>query len=114
LSIEALHQAAARLPRIAIGRPQSVIGRGTVAAMRSGIFWGYIGLVEGIVARIKTEFGVPMKVVGTGGLAPLLAEGTDIIERIDPELTLEGLRMLAGRNPHPSLTNDKTRAIEGD
>lgn len=114
LSIEALHQAAARLPRIAIGRPQSVIGRGTVAAMRSGIFWGYIGLVEGIVARIKTEFGAPMKVVGTGGLAPLLAEGTDIIERIDPELTLEGLRMLAGRNPHPSLTNDKTRAIEGD
>ena len=114
LSIEALHQAAARLPRIAIGRPRSVIGRGTVAAMRSGIFWGYIGLVEGIVARIRTEFGAPMKVVGTGGLAPLLAEGTDIIERIDPELTLEGLRMLAGRNPHPLLTNDKTRAIEGD
>ncbi|MGI4745198.1 MAG: type III pantothenate kinase [Janthinobacterium lividum] len=114
LSIEALHQAAARLPRIAIGRPQSVIGRGTVAAMRSGVFWGYIGLVEGLVARIKTEFGAPMKVIATGGLAPLLAEGTDIIERIDPELTLEGLRILAGRNPHPLLTNDKTKAIEGD
>lgn len=99
LSIEALHQAAARLPRIAIGRPQSVIGRGTIAAMRSGIFWGYIGLVEGIVARVKKEFGGPMKVIGTGGLAPLLAEGTDIFERIDPDLTIEGLRILAGRNP---------------
>ena len=101
LSIEALHQAAARLPRIAIGRPQAVIGRGTVAAMRSGIFWGYIGLVEGIVVRIQAEFGQPMKVIGTGGLAPLLSEGTNIFHRIDPELTLEGLRLLAGRNPHP-------------
>ncbi len=99
LSIEALHQAAARLPRIAIGRPQSVIGKNTIAAMRSGIFWGYIGLVEGIVARVKKEFGGPMKVIGTGGLAPLLAEGTDIFERIDPDLTIEGLRILAGRNP---------------
>ena len=114
LSIEALHQAAARLPRIAIGRPHAVIGRGTVAAMRSGIFWGYIGLVEGIVARIKAEFGQPMKVIGTGGLAPLLAEGTDIIERIDPELTLEGLRILAGRNPHPVPSNERTKLIEGD
>jgi type III pantothenate kinase len=114
LSIEALHQAAARLPRIAIGRPHAMIGRGTVAAMRSGIFWGYIGLVEGLVTRITAEFGSPMKVIGTGGLAPLLAEGTDIIERIDPELTLEGLRILAGRNPHPLLTNDKTRTNEGD
>ena len=114
LSIEALHQAAARLPRIAIGRPRSVIGRSTVAAMRSGIFWGYLGLVEGIVARIKTEFGQPMKVVGTGGLAPLLAEGTDVIERIDPELTLEGLRILAGRNPHPVLSNERGKLIEGD
>ena len=114
LSIEALHQAAARLPRIAIGRPRTVIGRGTIPAMRSGIFWGYIGLVEGIVARIRAEVGGPMKVIATGGLAPLLAEGTDIIERIDPELTLEGLRILAGRNPHPLLSNDKTKAIEGD
>ncbi len=114
LSIEALHMAAARLPRIAIGRPRTAIGRSTIAAMRSGIFWGYIGLVEGIVARIKAEFGQPMKVVATGGLAPLLAEGTDIIERIDPELTLEGLRILAGRNPHPALSNERTKLIEGD
>jgi type III pantothenate kinase len=106
LSIEALHHAAARLPRIAIGRPQAGIGRNTVAAMRSGIFWGYVGLVEGIVARIRSEFGAPMKVLATGGLAPLLAEGTDVIERVDPELTLEGLRLIAARNPHPKLTND--------
>ncbi len=111
LSIEALHQAAARLPRIAIGRPQSVIGRNTIAAMRSGIFWGYIGLVEGIVARVRREFGEPMKVIGTGGLAPLLAEGTDIFERIDPDLTIEGLRILAGRNP---ALSQPERPLEND
>jgi type III pantothenate kinase len=101
LSIEALHRAAARLPRIGIGRPQSVIGRSTVPAMQSGIFWGYVGLVEGIVSRIKAEFGAPLKVVGTGGLAPLLAEGTPVMERTDPDITLEGLRLLADRNPIP-------------
>ena len=63
LSIEALHQAAARLPRIGIGRPQSVIGRSTVPAMQSGIYWGYVGLIEGLIARIQAEFGGPMKVV---------------------------------------------------
>ena len=76
LSIEALHQAAARLPRIGIGRPQAVIGRGTVAAMQSGVYWGYVGLVEGLITRIKAEYGGPMRVVATGGLAPLFAEGT--------------------------------------
>ncbi|EHM02343.1 putative pantothenate kinase, type III [Acetobacteraceae bacterium AT-5844] len=101
LSIEALHRAAARLPRIGIGRPQSVIGRSTVPAMQSGIFWGYVGLVEGIVTRIRAEFGAPLKVIGTGGLAPLLAEGTPVLERTDPDITLEGLRLLADRNPVP-------------
>lgn len=102
LSIEALHQAAARLPRIGIGRPQAVIGRNTVAAMQSGIFWGYVGMIEGIVTRIRNEAEFPaMKVIGTGGLAPLLAEGTTLIERIDPDITLEGLRLLAARNPAP-------------
>ena len=76
LSLEALHQAAARLPRIGIGRPQSVIGRSTVPAMQSGMYWGYIGLIEGLLNRIKIEFGGPMRVVATGGLAPLFAEGT--------------------------------------
>jgi type III pantothenate kinase len=98
LSVEALHQAAARLPRIGIGRPQSVIGRSTIPAMRSGIFWGYVGLVEGIVQRIEKEFGAPMKTVSTGGLAPLFAEGSPLMTRIDPDLTLDGLRLLADRN----------------
>ena len=113
LSIEALHRAAARLPRIAIGRPQVVIGRSTVPAMRSGIFWGYVGMVEGLVTRIRGEFGVPIKVIATGGLAPLFAEGTTIFESIDPDLTLEGMRLLALRNPAPSLPNDWKRHPTG-
>lgn len=97
LSLEALHSAAARLPRIAIGRPQSVIGKETIGAMKSGIYWGYIGLIEGIIERIRKERSESMRVVGTGGLVPLLAEGTSIFKEINPELTLEGLRILADR-----------------
>jgi type III pantothenate kinase len=123
LSIEALHRAAARLPRIGIGRPQAVIGRATVPAMQSGIYWGYIGMVEGLIARIRAEFdgemhtvGAPkrLKVVATGGLAPLFGEGTAVIEHLDPDITLEGLRMLADRNPQPTLPRDRQRTIEGD
>jgi len=114
LSLEALHQAAARLPRIGMGRPQSVIGTSTVPAMQSGVYWGYVGLVEGLIARIKAEYGGPMKVVATGGLAPLVAEGTMVIEQIEPDLTLDGLRMLAERNPAPTLRPDRTRLIEQD
>ena len=109
LSLEALHHAAARLPRIGIGRPQAVIGRSTVPAMQSGVYWGYVGLIEGIVARIKGEFGAPMKVIATGGLAPLFSEGTLVIEQTVPDLTLEGLRMLARRNPATTLPKDRTR-----
>lgn len=109
LSLEALHHAAARLPRIGIGRPQAVIGRATVPAMQSGVYWGYVGLIEGIVARIKGEFGEPMKVIATGGLAPLFSEGTLVIEHIVPDLTLEGLRLLAQRNPAPTLPRDRAR-----
>lgn len=114
LSLEALHTAAARLPRIGIGRPQAVIGRGTVPAMQSGIYWGYVALIEGLVTRIRAEFDHPLKVVATGGLAPLLAEGTLIIDTIDPDLTLDGLRLLAQRNPTPTLSLDRIRTIEGD
>jgi type III pantothenate kinase len=114
LSIEALHRAAARLPRIGIGRPQSVIGRSTVPAMQSGIYWGYVGMVEGLVARIQAEFGAKLKVIATGGLAPLLAEGTTAIERIDSDITLDGLRMLAERNPVPTLSRDRARLSESD
>jgi type III pantothenate kinase len=112
LSLEALHQAAARLPRIGMSRPQSVIGRSTVPAMQSGVYWGYVGLIEGLLGRIKAEFGGPMKVVATGGLAPLFAEGTLMIEHIEPDLTLDGLRLLAERNPAPSLSRERTRLIE--
>lgn len=114
LSIEALHQAAARLPRIGIGRPASVIGRGTVAAMQSGLYWGYVGLIEGLVLRIRGEYGAPMKIIGTGGLAPLFAEGTDVIEQVDPDLTLDGLVFLAERNPAPILLRDRLRVFESD
>ena len=114
LSIEALHQAAARLPRIGIGRPQAVIGTATVPAMQSGIYWGYVGLIEGLVARIKREMDQPMKVLATGGLAPLLSEGTEIFDRIEPDFTLDGLRLLAERNPAPRLSRDRLRNIEGD
>jgi len=109
LSIEALHRAAARLPRIGIGRPQAVIGRNTVAAMQSGIYWGYVGLIEGIVARIRAEHGGRLKVIATGGLAPLFAEGTAVIETTDQDTTLDGLKLLAGRNPAPIFTRTVRR-----
>lgn len=98
LSLESLHKAAACLPKIGIKKPASVIGKETVEAMRSGIYWGYIGLIEGIIKRIKAEFTFPNKIIGTGGLARLLAERTDIFEKINLELTLEGLKFLANRN----------------
>lgn len=91
LSLEALHMAAAKLPRIAVERPVQVIGRSTVPAMQSGVYWGYVGLIEGIVARIKAEYGAPMKVIATGGLATLFSGATDIIEEVDQELTIRGL-----------------------
>jgi type III pantothenate kinase len=114
LSIEALHMAAARLPRIAIGRPQSVIGRSTIPAMRSGIYWGYVGLIEGLLVRIEAEFGAPLKAIATGGLAPLFAEGTDKFTAIDPDLTLDGLRLLSERNPAPALPPAHARLTETD
>jgi type III pantothenate kinase len=114
LSIEALHKAAARLPRIGIGRPQAVIGRSTIPAMQSGIYWGYVGMIEGLVGRIQGEYGSRLKVIATGGLAPLLAEGTTVIEVIDPDITLDGLRMLAERNPAPTLSKERARLPESE
>lgn len=91
LSLQALHMAAARLPRVDIKRPERVIGRSTVPCMQSGVYWGYIGLVEGIVARIREEWGAPLKVIGTGGLVPLFAEATKVFDHVDGDLTLYGL-----------------------
>jgi type III pantothenate kinase len=101
LSLTALHMAAAKLPSVRIKRTDHVIGKDTVACMQSGLFWGYVGLVEGLVARIKQEFGQPMGVVGTGGLAPLFDGAIAAIERIDPNLTLWGLRIVYERNRTP-------------
>lgn len=91
LSVEALYQASAMLPRIAIERPSRVIGKATIPAMQSGIYWGYVSMIEGLVARIKEEFGQPMTVVATGGLAPLFARDTSCIDHVDLDLTLRGL-----------------------
>lgn len=91
LSLEALHRAAAKLPRVAVERPPQVIGSSTVTAMQSGVYWGYVSLVEGMVAKIKTEFGAPMTVIATGGLAGLFAGATDVIEHVDRDLTMAGL-----------------------
>lgn len=98
LSLEALHRAAAMLPRIAVEKPGRVIGDATITAMQSGIYWGYVGLIEGIVTRMREEFGAPMTVVATGGLAPLFADGTTVIEAVDSDLTMHGLRRIHRRN----------------
>ncbi|AMW35236.1 type III pantothenate kinase [Haematospirillum jordaniae] len=105
LSLEALHMAAAQLPRVAVGRPLSVIGKATVPAMKSGVYWGYVGLIEGLVSRISKEFGEPMTVVATGGLAPLFAEATDVIHHLDSDLTLRGLVEIYRRN----ITEEKLK-----
>jgi type III pantothenate kinase len=98
VSAEALHQAAAMLPRVAVGRTQNVIGKDTVPAMQSGLFWGYVGLIEGLIARIKEEYGKPMTVIGTGGLATPFHRQTQAIDHLDPDLTIRGLIQIYARN----------------
>jgi type III pantothenate kinase len=98
LSIEALHQAAALLPRVAIHRAQKVIGRDTVSSMQSGVYWGYVGLIGGLIERIKTEFAAPMTVVATGGLAHLFRPDIPSIDHVDPDLTMRGLMLIHARN----------------
>jgi type III pantothenate kinase len=94
LSMLSLEMAAAQLPRVSIERPASVVGRSTVPAMQSGVFWGYVGLIEGLVRRIRDERGEAMGVVATGGLAPLFAQEIKVIDKVDPELTLWGLHLI--------------------
>ena len=98
ISAEALFRQASKLPRVEIAKPPSVIGKNTVFAMQSGLFYGYLGLVEGIIARIKREVRSDPVVVATGGLAPVLAGESPEIHEIDEHLTLEGLRIIYERN----------------
>lgn len=91
LSVKALHDAAAQLPRIAIQRPAQVIGQDTISAMQSGVFWGYIDLIDGLVNRIKAEYGKPMSVVATGGVASLFEGASETIDHYDQDLLIRGL-----------------------
>lgn len=94
LSLEALHQAAAALPHVDISRPQSVIGTNTVACMQSGVFWGYVGLVREICARIKAERAREMRVISTGGLAPLFQQSEALFDAFQDDLTMHGLTVI--------------------
>ena len=98
LSMEALHEAAAKLPRVAIQRPAQVIGRDTVSAMQAGVYWGYVALIEGLIDRIRAEYGRPMKVVATGGVAALFHGATDKIDAFDGDVTIRGLLEVYRRN----------------
>lgn len=98
VSADALFARAARLPRVEIRKPEHLIGTNTVASMQSGLYYGYVGLVEGILARIRHEMPDIRTVIATGDLAPLVCNDSDKIDHVDLELTLKGLRILHGRN----------------
>jgi type III pantothenate kinase len=94
IAAQALFERTAKLPRVEVARPPSVIGRNTPHSIQSGLLFGYVGLVEGMVARFKGELGPETKVIGTGGLAEVIARETDVIDIVDPWLTLHGLRIV--------------------
>lgn len=96
LSLDALYEHAAMLPRIAIEPPpsSSVIGRDTVSQMQIGIYWGYVSMIEGMIARMKAEIARPVKVIATGGLAALFQQHADLFDRVEPDLTLKGIALL--------------------
>ncbi|WP_375173500.1 type III pantothenate kinase [Pseudooceanicola sp.] len=98
LSLQALHEMAAALPHVDVTKPQKVIGTNTVACMQSGIFWGYVGLVRGITQNIQAEYDRPMKVISTGGLAPLFGQGDTLYDHFDEFITIHGLRIIYDYN----------------
>ena len=97
ISSDALFARAARLPRVDIKRPATVIGTSTVGSIQSGLYYGYVGLVDGILRTMIEELGRKPRVIATGGLAPLIATGSELIEEVDETLTLEGLRLVYER-----------------
>jgi len=98
LSVDALHKAAAKLPEVAVTRPKNVIGTNTVSAIQSGIYYGYKGVIEGIVSQMRSEYKHPLKVIATGGLASLFSKGDSIIEEVRRDLTIQGLRLIYQKN----------------
>jgi len=100
IAARALFERTAKLPRVELKRPPSAIGRNTPHSIQSGLLYGYVGLVEGMVARFKAELGPETHVIATGGLAPVIAQETDVIDVVDPWLTLHGLRIVYELN-HP-------------
>ena len=94
LSLEALHMAAAALPHIDVAKPARAIGTNTVACMQSGVYWGYVGLIEGIVREVRRERPRPSKVIATGGLASLFAQGTELFHSVEDDLTMHGLVLI--------------------
>ena len=95
LSMAALHQAASKLPQISVKKPDNILGKNTVSAMQSGVYWGYVGLIEKILTELKAEIGGNVCVVATGGLAPLFAKNNPSIDHVDEGITLKGLYMIA-------------------
>lgn len=94
LSLQALHQAAAKLPKIAIQKPPAIVGRNTIHAMQSGIFWGYVGLIDGLIERMSREVGPPENVIATGGVASLFEGASERITIYDGDLSLKGLHAI--------------------
>ena len=111
ISADALFQRTARLPRVDIRKPARVIGSTTVGSLQSGLYYGYLGLVDGILEQLMPEMGPDTKVIATGGLAPLIGTGSKYIKTVDDHLTLEGLRIIWERNASPK--RDATRSPKG-
>jgi type III pantothenate kinase len=109
ISADALFQRAARLPRIDVRKPASVIGRTTVTSMQAGLYFGYVGMVEGLVARLRQELGGSAYCIATGGLAEVISSETTAVDVVDRDLTLRGLRLLWLRNQKPSRSRSQAR-----
>ncbi|MBL7062651.1 MAG: type III pantothenate kinase, partial [Anaerolineae bacterium] len=105
IAAQALFERTAKLPRVELARPPSAIGRNTAHSIQSGLLFGYVGLVEGMVARFKAELGPDTRVVATGGLAETIARETEVIDVVDPWLTLHGLRIIYELNTSSTCTS---------